>query len=406
MHLKADVLKQIKEVGSVDVVVGILCKNVETTILHVLDTVCEGVCKYLPDYTPLIVVTDGFSSDRTYELANLFQPYENINKIVTSDMMEGGKGAGIRTVFEIAHRVKAKAVVLVDGDLLSIKPEWIQEFTQPILCGRHDLVVPYYIRDKYDGVITNHLAYPFSRAVYGMTIRQPIAGEFGISQELYEKLLKHPLFPNDFGIDIFVTTVAAAEDMEIQEGIFGMKLHESTVHYFGAGASLTPMFRQVVGEMFSLAKYYEKFWKKNGGSNKKITMRRSLARKPIPVQIDVKKLLNDFDKEYPNNKETYKKVLPKKILNKLEKNVTNRRIFDLSQELWAEIVYNFAKEYKKPKDSAQKRVLLDALRVLWNGRIISFIKETRQMDTSKAEIIIQKQAEIFEKKFDDFHSGY
>lgn len=407
MRLKTDVLNKLEETGTADVVVGVLCKNVETTILHVLDTVSEGICKHLPDYEPLIVVSDGFSSDRTPELANIYAPYENITKIVTTDMMEGGKGAGIRTIFEIAHQVEAKAVVLVDGDLLSIKPEWIQEFAQPILCGRHDLVVPYYIRDKNDGVITNHITYPFSRALYGMSIRQPIAGEFGISEELYEKLRKHPLFPNDFGIDIFVTTVAEAEGMATQEGIFGMKLHESTIRYFEGGSSLVPMFRQVVGEMFQLAEYYEDYWKEKGGTQKKVTIRRSLARKPIPVQINVKKLLNTFDSEYPNHRSIYQEVLPKKVADTIEKNVSHRRIFDFSAELWADVVYSFAKAYKKTDEKhTERRGLLDALRILWNGRLISFVKETKNMDTSEAECVIQKQAEAFENKFEDFRSSY
>ena len=101
----------------VDIVVGILCKNVETTILHVLNVVNEGLHQYFSDYNKMIVVSDGFSSDRTTELANLFQPYNGIEKIVTEDVLEGGKGAGVKTVLKIAENVDAKAVILLDGDL-------------------------------------------------------------------------------------------------------------------------------------------------------------------------------------------------------------------------------------------------------------------------------------------------
>jgi len=180
-----------------DIVVGILSKNVEATILHVLNVVSEGLHKHFSEYEKTIIVSDGFSSDKTVELANLFQPYNGIKKIVTHDSIKGGKGAGVRTIFMMAREANAKAVVLIDGDLLSIKPEWVREFISPILYGRADLVVPYYIRDKYDGVITNNLVYPFTRAVYGLDIRQPIAGEYGLSKNLYEMLLEHPLFPLD-----------------------------------------------------------------------------------------------------------------------------------------------------------------------------------------------------------------
>jgi len=59
----------------------------------------------------------------------------------------------------------------MDGDLLSIKPEWVETISNPIVYGRADLTVPYYIRDKNDGVITNNLVYPFTRALYGIWYR-------------------------------------------------------------------------------------------------------------------------------------------------------------------------------------------------------------------------------------------
>ena len=52
---------KIGEIGEADIVVGILCKNVETTILHVLNAVNEGLHRYFPDYENVIVVSDGFS---------------------------------------------------------------------------------------------------------------------------------------------------------------------------------------------------------------------------------------------------------------------------------------------------------------------------------------------------------
>jgi hypothetical protein len=127
--------------------------------------------------------------------------------------------------------------------------------------GRADLTVPYYIRDKNDGVITNNLVYPFTRALYRIDIRQPIAGEYALSKNLYELLREHPLFPPDFGVDIFILTVAAAEGMYVKEGLFSLKIHESTTRYLEPEKFLIPMFRKVTGCMFELAKYYEDHWK-------------------------------------------------------------------------------------------------------------------------------------------------
>ena len=386
--------------SSIDIVVGILCKNVETTILHVLNVVSEGLHKYFSEYKKMIVVSDGYSSDRTVELAEIFRPYNGIEKIVTQDIVEGGKGAGVKTVFEIASKLDAKVVVLVDGDLLSIKPEWIFEFSSPILYGRADLIVPYYIRDKYDGVITNNLAYPFTRALYGLDIRQPIAGEYGLSKSLYEMLLRHPLFPKDFGIDIFIVTSAAANEMEVKEGLFSLKIHESTTRYLEPETLIVPMFRQVTGTMFELAKYYEDYWKNNRKKIYRKKTRSFLGQKPIPARVDIDKIREYFEREYKSTKKIIENILEPEIMKRIDNISKNIEKFDAST--WAEVVYNFAAKYK----NSNKKKLLDALKTLWLGRFISYAIETRDMDWNEAEEIIQEQARIFENKIDKFLSIY
>ena len=73
------------------------------------------------------------------------------------------------------------ACAVVDADVRSISPEWIELLLRPVLEQGYDYAAPYYLRHKYDGTITNSLAYPLTRALYGKRIRQPIGGEFGFS---------------------------------------------------------------------------------------------------------------------------------------------------------------------------------------------------------------------------------
>jgi len=61
----------------------------------------------------------------------------------------------------------------------------------------------------------------------------------GSRLEFANRLLDHPLFPSHFGIDIFMTTVAVAEEVGIQEVLLGLKLHESTAKYIDPGTHLT-----------------------------------------------------------------------------------------------------------------------------------------------------------------------
>jgi len=402
LSLDNEIVEKCRDIKPVDIIVGVLCKDVEATVLNVLNVINEGLYRYFPDYKKAIVISKAQSTDKTDEAIELFQPYNTVSKIVTNDITNGGKGAGVMTIFEIAHEAEAKTVVLMDGDLLSIKPGWIQTISNPIIYGRADLTVPYYIRDKNDGVITNNLVYPFTRALYGIDIRQPIAGEFALSKNLYEKLRSHTLFPPDFGVDIFIVTVAAAEDMVVKEGLFSLKIHESTTHYLEPEKFLIPMFRKVTGSMFEIAKHYEDYWKNTRCELHRGPYRECFSQKPIPVKVNVPEMKKSFEMEFKASKEIILKYLPEDSVRCLENIVNNQGT--LNSELWAEIVYNYAAAYKNVNSEEEAYTLLDSLKTLWIGRFVSYATETKDMDINEAEQVIQKQAEVFEDKFDYIRS--
>lgn len=161
------------------------------------------------DGTPAIVARTAvdfqylFIGDQQSILHRIVTPYHGIP----------GKGSAFRTIFEIARRLKARACAVVDADLRSISPEWVELLLRPIMEEGYDYVAPYYLRHKYDGTITNSLAYPLTRALYGQRIRQPIGGEFGFSGALAAHYLDQHVWESEvarFGIDIWMTTEAIA----------------------------------------------------------------------------------------------------------------------------------------------------------------------------------------------------
>ncbi|MDY6965460.1 MAG: glycosyl transferase family 2 [Halobacteriota archaeon] len=404
--LTKELQEEVDRIGKVDIVVGISTKNVNTTIIHVMNVVGTALLKYFPKYRGLVVVSDGFSTDRTLELARLFELPGKVPKIVTEQMGGPGKGNGIRTIFEIASEVDACSVVLVDGDLLSIRPEWIEHLGKPPVYGTADLVVPYYVRDKHDGIITNHIAYPLTEALYGVGIRQPICGEFGLSIECVRELLKHPLFPSDFGIDIFITTFATNHNFMIQESLLGLKLHESTTKYLAPEKHLVPMFRQVVGMIFGLMEYYEGEWKMNKQpvqlQNVKARYRGQI---PTPVNVDVKKFDDGFRDGYESYKSHFDEMLDEDLIKRLD-DATRDDFVYIEPEVWAKSIYNLAAAYKYSEDEEGKSKAIDCLRTLWMARVSSFVKDTKDLGVEEAEMILTKQAEIFRSEIDHLKTRY
>ena len=164
-------------------VVGTFTKNCEDTIGNVVKTIDEGLSTYFPEGRNVIVISDAFSKDDTKKVA-LSTPTRSEKLWFFQEGGNGpGKGIGVRTAFEVARDKNAEGVALIDGDLTSVKPEWIGKLLTPIKEG-YDEVIPLYLRHPYDGVITNQIAYPLTTVLYGKEIRQPIGGEFSLSNRI------------------------------------------------------------------------------------------------------------------------------------------------------------------------------------------------------------------------------
>ena len=184
-------LEKIKDVKETDILCGIPSFNNANTIGHVVRAVQAGITKYFPDSKSVIVNSDGGSTDGTVEAVQnaAFADFdailvkhgtEPVLKITTPYHGIHGKGSAFRTIFEIADSLSAKACIVVDSDLRSITPEWVELLIKPVLGGDFDFVAPLYHRHKYDGTITNSIIYPVTRALYGRQVRQPIGGGFWI----------------------------------------------------------------------------------------------------------------------------------------------------------------------------------------------------------------------------------
>ena len=184
--------------------VGIPSFKNAATIGYVVRAAQAGLVQYFPDLHPVLVNADAGSPDGTGRVVIETEPPDYIEQILlvrprhklqrislTYPEIEGvgGKGAALRTIFEIAAALEVQALVVVDSDLRSIVPEWIELLAGPILKGGYDFVAPLYARYKYDGTITNTVTYPLTRALYGHRIRQPIGGDFGVSGDLVRHYL-------------------------------------------------------------------------------------------------------------------------------------------------------------------------------------------------------------------------
>ncbi|HPV30740.1 MAG TPA: glycosyltransferase, partial [Deltaproteobacteria bacterium] len=163
-----------------DIVVGIPSYNEAATISFPTSQAALGLQEHFNHMDAVIINCDNNSTDGTGKVF-LNTDTRGIPKIYLSTPKGvKGKGNNFKNLFRKVLELNAKAVVVVDADLKSITPRWIKNLGEPLF-NDFGFVAPLYVRHKYDGTITNNIAYPMTRSLYGRRVRQPIGGDFGFS---------------------------------------------------------------------------------------------------------------------------------------------------------------------------------------------------------------------------------
>jgi len=378
---------EIPDLENYDIVVGIPSYNNATTISHVASVAAKGIREM--GLKGLIANSDGGSTDGTQQVF-METNTEGVDKITLRYNGIPGKGSAIRLLFEITHKSQAKVFIMLDSDLRSVEPWWIERLAQPIISNKTHYVTPLYLRHKYDGTITNNICYPLTSSLYGIKIRQPIGGDFGVSGELINIYLSKPektweTHVARFGIDIWMTTIAINESgKKPVQAALGAKVHDVK----DPGKHLQGMFIQVVQTLFDLMIEYEHIWK-NVRNIENVEVYGSQPSQVVEeIKVDLENLKRRAIETVSERKDRIG-YLNQEIVSK----VLSKGTIDIDD--WIEIVYTVANKYKKEKS---EDTVVDLLGFYF-ARVADFVEKTRDIDTVTAERILEDQlARFFEKK--------
>lgn len=422
-----------------DIMVGIPSFKNATTIGYVVRAAQAGLVQYFPDLRPVVVNSDAGSPDGTGRVVVETEPPEYIERILlvrpTNKLARvsltypeidgiGGKGAALRTIFEIAAALEVQALVVVDSDLRSIGPEWIELLAGPILKGGYDFVAPLYARHKHDGTITNNVTYPLTRALYGLRIRQPIGGDFGVSGDLVRHYLQAGHWTPEvskFGIDIWMTTLALAGGFAICQARLGAKVHDPK----DPGADLGPMFRQVVTTILRMAVANVDRWHEVKGSHDVPAYGFERVVDPPPLEVNVLRLLSEFHAGSLTLGATWREMLSADteaavvglaeeagavadhVRASLDMEGPGRERastaamadaaagFAFPDAVWARVIYDLVVTARDQPASLE--AFVTALVPVYFGRVASSVIENRDRSTDRSEESIERQAREFER---------
>jgi glycosyltransferase involved in cell wall biosynthesis len=403
---RKEITRQLEAIGHADIVVGIPSFNNARTIGHVVRAVQAGLAKYFPEHKAVLVNSDGGSSDGTMDVVNR-SVVEDLHSLLVRHRVEPffkiampysgipGKGSAFRAIFKLAAGLNARACAVVDSDLRSITPEWLELLLKPVLDEGFDFVAPQYHRHKYDGTITNSIIYPLTRALYGKRLRQPIGGDFGFSGRLARFYLGKDVWKTDiarYGIDIWMTSEALANGFKTAQAFLGAKIHDAK----DPGSDLSAMLLQVVGSAFSLMAEHHDVWQGVRGSESVPQFGFEYTVGLEDVRVDVGRMLAIFRHGVRDLEAVWNSIIGRGDLDELQV-LAGRpdREFRFPAGLWTRVIYDYALAFHKK--SLVREHLLRSLVPLYLGRTAAFILEAESMGQEEAEAEIEKLCLEFEK---------
>jgi len=403
--LTDDFLRQLINVGEVDILVGLPTHNNAKTIGSIVHTIQSGILRGFPRERAVIINADGGSRDGTPELvtgasiddarpaSNLYA-LRTLHSISTKYAGSPASGVALRTILAATELLRAKACVVMSPESVSIEPEWLSKLLGPIYRDGFDLVTPTYRRHKFEGLLITNLLYPMTRALYGLRIREAYSPEFGFSGRLGSQFLGQNAW-NDgtdgVGVNLRFTLAAIRGRYRICQSFLGEKDHVER-----HAADLVPALRQTVGVLFSALEPDFPVWSAVAGSQPAPTTGADQEVLLEPLRVNRKRLREMFSTGVAELESVFQSILSPSTLAELQRIARlGEEEFHYPAELWVRTVYEFVASYQKSVISRDH--IIQALAPLFRGRVFTFLMENRNASADDVEKNIEGLCLEFER---------
>ena len=403
--LTDDFLRQLINVGEVDILVGLPTHNNAKTIGAIVHAIQSGILHAFPRERAVIINADGGSRDGTPELVTGIsiddaRPASNLNALRTlhsistkyASSPEGG--VALRTILAAAELLRAKACVVMSPDSTGIDSERLSTLLRPIYRDGFDLVTPIYRRHKFEGLLMTNLLYPMIRALYGVRIRESYTPEFAFSGRLGSQFLGQNGWSDGTGgtgVELRFTLAAITGGYRICQSFVGEKEHVER-----RAADLVPTLRQTVGVLFSALEADFPVWSSITGSQPVPTSGTDQEVLLEPMRVNRKRLREMFSTGVAELESVFQSILSPSTLAELQRIARlGEEDFEYSAELWVRTVYEFAASHQK--SVINRDHIVQALAPLFRGRVCTFLNENRNASAHDVENNIEALCLEFER---------
>ena len=403
--LTDDFLRQLINVGEVDILVGLPTHNNAKTIEPVIRAVQAGILKCFPRERAVIINADGGSQDRTPELvigasiddvrgASKVYALRTLHSISTRYARSPEPGTALRTILAAADLLRAKACVVVSPDSTTIEPDWLERLARPVYNDNFDLVFPIYRRQKFEGVLMRNLLYPMTRAIYGLRVREPYASEFAVSGRLATDFLTKETWNDEWGrigAEFCLTITAITGKYRVCQSFLGTKAQPDR-----SASDLVAAMRRTVGALFSSLDSNFSLWSTIAGSQPVPTLGAQSEVMLEPVRVNRKRLREMFATGVAQLEPVFRSILAASTLSELQRVATLEvGEFNYPADVWAKTVFEFAASYHKSVISRDH--IVQALVPLYRGRTLTFLLENGDGSGEDIERSVESLCGEFER---------
>jgi hypothetical protein len=402
--LTDDFLRELMNVGEVDILVGVPTYNAAATVGQVLQAIRAGLLKYFPRQRAVIINVDGGSKDTTQEL---------VRAASISDVQHTRNPQALRTLHCIStryeggpHSGKALYAILAAADLLhptacsviasdsGIEPDWIPRLLQPVSHENFDLVTPVYRRHKFDGLLVRNLVYPMIRALYARCVREPYPSELAFSGRLASHFFGRDLWSQGLGfpgMELLLTIDAISDHgFRLAQTFLGTK---SNVDH--ATADLVRAMRNTIGPLFCALDLNPPPQTADSSAQPIPTLCGEAEITLEPRRVNRKRLFEMFAHGVVELEPVLKSILSAATLAELQRVTTASEESCYSNELWAKTVYEFAASYHKAVINRDH--IIQALAPLYRGKTHTFLLENRDAGSDEVKQSIEALCQAFER---------
>jgi hypothetical protein len=404
--LTDDFLRELINVGGVDILIGVPTYNDAKTVGQVVQAIRAGLLKYFPRQRAVIVNADGGSRDGTPDLVRAasisdLQHPSNLYALrtlhcVSTEYSGGPSGSvALHTILAAAELLQATSCAVIAPDSTTIEPGWIESLLRPVARDGFDLVTPIYRRHKFDGLLIRNLLYPMNRALYLRRIREPYPLDFAFSGRLANHFLGLDFWSQEVGrtgSEIYLTISAIAGGFRLAQSFLGPRAH---VEY--AASDLVPAMRRSVGVLFWSLEQNGSVWQKNGGSQPVPTIGPDHELSSEQLRVNRKRLHEMFVHGVAELEPVLNSILTQPTLGELQRAAAlPEEEFRYTDDLWVRTAYEFAAAYHKAVISRDH--IVQALAPLYRGKTHTFLLENRDASSEEVEANVDALCLRFERQ--------